>query len=196
MPDEPVTIDIPTRELDAFSRRLDDARVNADAISRSLSGGLRDALAEGAKLDSLFRSIALRLSSNLLDRALRPIERELGAGLSRAFSGLGNLAAGGLTNALSAPRATPFAKGGVIAAPTFFPAGNGLGLAGEAGPEAVLPLQRGANGRLGVAVNGGEGRNPPIVFNITTRDAESFMRSEGQISTMVARAVGRGRRGL
>ncbi|NRG19389.1 phage tail tape measure protein [Rhizobiales bacterium] len=196
MPDDPVAVDIPTQELNAFSRRLDAARVSADAISRSLRGGLRDALADGARLDSLFRSIALRLSSRLLDRALRPVEQGLGAGLSRAFSGIGNLAAGGISNALSGPRVTPFAKGGVIAAPTFFPAGNGLGLAGEAGPEAVLPLQRGTNGRLGVAVNGGEGKNPPIVFNITTRDAESFMRSETQISAMVARAVGRGRRGL
>ncbi|MXN65702.1 phage tail tape measure protein [Stappia sp. GBMRC 2046] len=196
MPDDPVIVDIPTRELDAFSRRLDAARVNADAISRSLRGGLREALADGVRLDGLFRSIALGLSSNLLDRALRPIEQGLGAGLARAFSGLGNLAAGGIANVSSGPRVTPFAKGGVIASPTFFPAGNGLGLAGEAGPEAVLPLQRGSNGRLGVSVNGGEGRNPPIVFNIATRDAESFMRSQAQISTMVARAVGRGRRGL
>ena len=45
----------------------------------------------------------------------------------------------------------PFAKGGVIAAPGYFPMGGGLGLAGEAGPEAIMPLARGSDGRLGVA---------------------------------------------
>ena len=69
---------------------------------------------------------------------------------------------------------------------------------GEAGAEAVLPLSRDASGRLGVAAGaaGGGQATPQIVFNVEARDAESFARSEAQIATMVARAVGRGRRGL
>ena len=39
----------------------------------------------------------------------------------------------------------PFAAGGVIGTPTYFPlTQGGVGLAGEAGPEAILPLARGA----------------------------------------------------
>lgn len=44
----------------------------------------------------------------------------------------------------------PFAKGGVVATPSYFPLGNTLGVAGERGAEAILPLARGGDGRLGV----------------------------------------------
>jgi phage-related minor tail protein len=66
---------------------------------------------------------------------------------------------------------------------------------GEAGAEAILPLQRGADGSLGVSVSGGASTQQ-IVFNVTATDAASFRKSEGQITTMLARSVARGRRGL
>jgi phage-related minor tail protein len=66
---------------------------------------------------------------------------------------------------------------------------------GEAGAEAILPLARGADGRLGVAAGG---TAPPvnIVFNVTTPDAASFRKSEAQITGMIARAASRGARSL
>jgi lambda family phage tail tape measure protein len=82
----------------------------------------------------------------------------------------------------------------VIGGPTLFPMARGIGLAGEAGPEAILPLQRGADGRLGVA--GGGGGSMVVHVNVSTPDADSFRRSEAQVTAMLARAVGRGRRGL
>jgi phage-related minor tail protein len=57
-----------------------------------------------------------------------------------------------------------------------------------------MPLARGSDGRLGVRT---EGAAPVTVnFNIATSDAESFRKSEAQVTAMLARAVGRGRRGL
>lgn len=50
-----------------------------------------------------------------------------------------------------------FAAGGVVNSPTLFPMARGAGLMGEAGPEAVLPLKRGADGKLGVGAGGGGG---------------------------------------
>lgn len=50
-----------------------------------------------------------------------------------------------------------FAQGGVVGSPTLFGMRDGLGLMGEAGPEAVMPLKRGADGKLGVASSGGGG---------------------------------------
>jgi phage-related minor tail protein len=44
--------------------------------------------------------------------------------------------------------------GGVVNSPTFFPMANGTGLMGEAGPEAIMPLKRGPDGKLGVSGGG------------------------------------------
>jgi len=89
----------------------------------------------------------------------------------------------------------PFAKGGVVGAPSYFPLGRGLGLMGERGAEAVMPLARGPDGRLGVQAGGGS-RPASITVNIATPDAESFRRSEAQVSAALARAVARGQRGM
>lgn len=43
-----------------------------------------------------------------------------------------------------------FARGGIVNSPTLFPMATGTGLMGEAGPEAIMPLARGPDGRLGV----------------------------------------------
>ncbi len=68
---------------------------------------------------------------------------------------------------------TPFAKGGVFTnklfnKPTMFASGGKFGVMGEAGPEAVMPLQRDRQGRLGVISAGsGEGQQINIVNNIS-----------------------------
>ena len=58
---------------------------------------------------------------------------------------------------------TAYARGGIVKKPTLFPMANGMGLMGEAGPEAIMPLKRGANGKLGVQSSGGVGN---IVVNV------------------------------
>lgn len=61
-------------------------------------------------------------------------------------------------NAFSSSGVTPFAKGGVVSSPTMFSYGGGkTGVMGEAGDEAVMPLKRGKDGKLGVASSGGGG---------------------------------------
>jgi len=63
---------------------------------------------------------------------------------------------------------------------------------GEAGPEAILPLSRGPDGRLGVAAARGGGGAPVVNVTITTPDVEGFRRSRGQVAAELARAVRRG----
>ena len=91
---------------------------------------------------------------------------------------------------------SPFADGGIVASPTYFGAGSSLGLMGERGAEAIMPLARGPNGQLGVVANGAAGRATHVTVNIQTPDVEGFRRSETQVAAALARAVARGRRGL
>jgi phage-related minor tail protein len=70
---------------------------------------------------------------------------------------------------------------------------GGIGLMGEAGPEAILPLARGADGRLGVASGGGRGP-VHVTMNITTPDVQGFRRSQSQVAAEMGRALARGQR--
>ena len=67
---------------------------------------------------------------------------------------------------------------------------------GERGAEAILPLARGPDGRLGVASTSGRDNAPAINVTINTPDVENFQRSQVQVASALARAVMRGRRGL
>src|SRR5690606_4163878 len=109
-----------------------------------LSGALKSAAVSGKSLDDILRRIGLNLAGLALQRGLQPL-RSLGASLFSGIAGALPFAKGGVA---------AFAGGGVVSAPTYFPTGGGLGVMGEAGAEAILPLQRGADGRLGVTAGG------------------------------------------
>lgn len=164
---------------------LGDASRLSSSFASNLTRAFTDAAVKGRDLSDVLKSLALSLSQNALESALAPISQALGNGLAQIVSG-----------GLGAALPVPFAKGGVISSPMTFPLGGGkTGLAGEAGPEAILPLARGRDGRLGVRAGGG-GQGVNVTFNVTTQDAKSFRRSEGQIAAMMSRVVGRGQRNL
>jgi phage-related minor tail protein len=125
------------------------------------------------------------------------LAKGLGSILGSLFGGGGGAAAMPFANGgvFSRGMVMPFAQGGVVGAPSYFPLGRGLGVMGEKGAEAVMPLARGPDGKLGVRTGGG-GRPASITVNISTPDAESFRRSEAQVSAALARAVARGQRGM
>jgi phage-related minor tail protein len=161
------------------------------AFGRQISGAFEDAIFAGDSLGDTLRALALDLSRLTLRSAVQPLSAALGSGLAGLFGGLTPFANGGV---VGSPMPKPFAQGGVIASPVSFPLGGRMGLAGEAGPEAILPLARGSDGRLGVQAQGGGGVT--ITMNISTPDADSFRRSETQIGAIVSRAVSRGQRNL
>ena len=142
------------------------------------------------------KSLALRLSDLAVRLAFKPLTSALGSGLESLLSGLTNIGASASSASVAAASGAikPFATGGVIGTPTYFPMiGGGVGLAGEAGPEAIMPLKRGPDGRLGVAGSGG---GNVITVQIATPDADSFRCSETYITGQIARAVARGQRSL
>ncbi len=164
---------------------LSEASRLSSRFASDLTRAFTDAALKGRSLAEVLRSLALSLSGHALEAALSPITKIFGSALSGLFAG-----------ARGAVLPTPFASGGVIASPVAFPlGGTRLGIAGEAGPEAILPLSRGPDGRLGVNAER-RGGGVTITFNVTSPDAESFRRSEGQIAAMLSRAVSRGQRNL
>ena len=66
-------------------------------------------------------------------------------------------------NVYAKNKIVPFAYGGIVSKPTIFPMAKGAGIMGEAGPEAIMPLRRGRNGKLGVESSGGVGN---VVVNV------------------------------
>ena len=66
-------------------------------------------------------------------------------------------------NVFAKNKIVPYAYGGIVNKPTLFPMANGMGLMGEAGAEAIMPLKRHSNGKLGVEASGGMGS---IVVNV------------------------------
>lgn len=168
------------------------------SMSRSIGGGLRRAfdgvVFDGLRLSDALRNVAQSMVDAAYNSAVRPVQNAVGGALSNGINGLLSgvlpFEKGG---AFSQGRVTPFARGGVVSGPTTFPMRGGMGLMGEAGPEAIMPLTRGADGRLGVASAGG-GAGVNITMNISTPDVQGFQRSQSQIAAQVSRALARGQR--
>lgn len=173
---------------DELRRATREGRDFGDALASAFEG----AALKGKSLSDVLKKLALDLSRMALEQATQAISGAVSSGIGNLVGGLVASADG---NAFADGRVMPFAKGGVISSPMLFPLRGGTGLAGEAGAEAILPLRRGADGRLGVASEGGTaGMN--ITFNVTAADAASFRRSESQIAAMLARVGARGQRNL
>lgn len=171
-------------ELDSLAQRF------GTSMTRAFASGI----AQGRSFDDILRSVGQKFIEISLRTGLQPLSNlatglmgQLTQGLSGALAGM--FGGGGMGGPI-----IPFADGGIIASPGYFPLGRGTGLAGEAGPEAILPLSRGSDGRLGVAASG-TGGGGTVIVNIQTPDIDGFRRAESQISAQLARAVARGRRG-
>ncbi|MCG3266401.1 phage tail tape measure protein [Yoonia sp. I 8.24] len=166
-------------------------------LERGFSGGLRRAfdglVLDGAKLSDVLGGLAQSMVNTAYSAAVNPVMNHFGGmlsdGINAAVSSMMPYADGA---PFSQGRVMPFAKGGVVSSPVAFPMRGGTGLMGEAGPEAIMPLSRGADGRLGVRTQGGSAVT--VNMNITTPDAQSFQRSNGQVASQVARALGRSQR--
>jgi lambda family phage tail tape measure protein len=192
-----------------FSSRLSELRTlsaltqnlgkSADSFGKSITSAFARGIVDGKRFEDVLRSVGRSMSDSLLKMALKPLQNGVSSLLGSGAKSLTGLFGGGFGlgggGGGTVPVA-PFADGGVIASPAYFPLGRGLGLMGERGAEAILPLSRGADGRLGVR-SSGEARRPlSVVVQVATPDADSFRRSEAQVTAAIARAVARGSRAL
>lgn len=163
-----------------------------DFLSKSMVSAFDQIVIKGKDVETVFKSLALNISKKAFRNAISPVEKGIGSALgfdaSGIFKSLLGFAKGGAVNT--------GLSGGILNSPMAFPLGGGnVGIAGEAGPEAILPLARGANGELGVRTSGA-GQAMNITVNISTPDIESFRRSEGEVAASLQRIVSRGNRNL
>lgn len=185
-------------ELRRMRRSLAATNKDIATLERGLSRGLRQAfdglVFDGMKLSDALSDMARSMARTTYNAAMRPVMDHVGGMVSQ---GVGSLMEGVLPFAngasFSQGRVMPFAEGGVISRATAFPMRGGVGIMGEAGPEAIMPLARGADGKLGVRGAGGGG-TVNVVMNITTPDVQGFQRSRSQIAAQVSRALTAGQR--
>lgn len=184
-----------SRDIDELTLRTRDLELGADRFSQAMTRAFASSVTGGKQFDDVLKSLTLRLSDLAVRLAFKPLERSISGGIESLLSGLMGIgSSAGATMMAAGGAVKPFASGGVIGAPTYFPLlQGGVGLAGEAGPEAIMPLRRGPDGRLGVAGSGGA---TSVTIHIATPDAESFRRSESYVTGQIARAVARGQRSL
>ncbi len=184
-----------------FSLSLDTSRIRSELsdlsnlgerFGRTITGAFARGIVSGRKFSTILRSLMQTLASQALSAAIRPLGNLLGGTLGSLYGGVTANARG---NVLSGGRVRPFAAGGIVNSPTMFAMRGGTGLMGEAGPEAIMPLARGADGKLGVRAGGG---SSPVTVNMTvvTQDAGSFQRAQGQVTAAVLRSLNRGGRHL
>lgn len=188
----------------AFDATLRDMQVSLGETTRDLgnlergfAGGLRRAfdglIFDGKSLSDTLSGVAKSMIDTAYAAAINPVMKQAGSLLS---DGINAAVSGVMPFAQGAPfaqgRVMPFAKGGVVSSPTTFGMRGGTGLMAEAGPEAIMPLARGADGRLGV--RGGGGSSVNVTMHVTTPDAQSFQRSQAQIAAQMGRVLGRGQR--
>lgn len=164
---------------------LDQINASGEKVAKTLANGLTSAATSGKSFNDTLATI----EQSLARLALREGTQALASGLASNLSSL-------FASSFGNQQVTPFADGGVIASPAYFANGASTGLMGERGAEAVMPLARGSDGRLGVVAPQGHGRPVAVTVNIAAQDMESFRRSEGQIASALARAVVRGQRNL
>lgn len=178
---------IATNDLTAMKTLLDQITLSGEKASKTLANGFGAAAVNGRSFNETLLSIA----QSLARVAVHEGTRSLTTGLTNTLSDLFKTAFAG-----NAP-VEAHADGGVVASPTYFANGAAVGLMGERGAEAIMPLARGPDGRLGVVSQGGAAARPvSITVNIAAQDLDSFRRSDAQITGALARAVARGQRAL
>jgi len=181
-----------SKELAAEQQRIDKLKEAeqqqkevADTIANSMGSALTSIVDGTKSVKDAFKSMARAIIAELYQiYVVKQITGMISSAIAPHVPGV-QLAKGGV---VSNGQLVPYASGGVVSAPTMFPMSGGkTGLMGEAGPEAIMPLKRGKNGKLGVQAEGGAG---DVVihqnFNFAANGDESVKKLIAQAAPQIA----------
>ena len=155
----------------------------ADVVVKGIKG-MEDALVTFVTTGKLsFRSLA---NSIIADMARIAIQQMITKPFTNFLDGLFGNANG---NAFVDGKVEKYAYGGVVKKPTIFPMANGIGLMGEAGAEAILPLRRGSNGKLGVQSTGGGIGNINVNVDASGSSVEGSEQGGRELGRAIAVAI-------
>jgi len=170
---------------DAMKDSAEEAAAAFENLKDSLESGLVDTLADivtGAKTaKEAFRDFARSTLKWMIKLIMQQAVSSLFSNFSFSTNAQGNV--------YDQSGLVPFARGGVVHRPAIFPFASGIGLMGEAGPEAILPLTRTSGGDLGVKTEGGTG-GVTNNFNIMAIDSRSFEEVVRRNPSAVVNVVG------
>jgi hypothetical protein len=134
--------------------------------TQAFQGLFRSILSGAQSAEQALASMLQTVASRQFDAAVNVLVGSVNwDGMFGGF--FGNLFGSAKGNAFASGSVVPFANGGVVSAPTLFPmSGARTGLMGEAGPEAIMPLSRGPDGRLGVRASGAGGASVNVEVHV------------------------------
>jgi len=174
------------QEMAKLNETLDPFTKLIEGVAGTIESELNSAFASVLDGTKTLGEALLDFASNVLaqvaqDLFAQQFSKPIAAGIAGIFAADGRV--------FNSAGVTPFAKGGVVGGPTIFPFANGVGLMGEAGPEAIMPLARGADGRLGVTAANGNSAPSVIINNYSGQDATASSDSAGNLVVEIGRAI-------
>ena len=176
-----------TRALEDLNAKFDPFTKLVEGIADTVENELNSAFASVLKGTADLGDALLSFASNVLakvaqDLFAKQFAEPIAAGIKQFIGSADG-------NVFGPSGFVPFAKGGVVSGPTIFPFANGTGLMGEAGPEAIMPLSRGSDGKLGVVAANGNSAPTITINNYSGQEATSSTDSAGNIVVEIGRAI-------
>jgi phage-related minor tail protein len=177
---------------DATKEATDDMSEFAVQAARNMQDAMAEFLFDPFKegLDGMLKSFGTMIQKMIANAVAADLAKRLfgkaGGGEGDGLVGagldfLGKLFANANGNVYASPGLSSY-SGSIVSRPTIFPFASGIGLMGEAGAEAILPLKRGSDGKLGVSAGGGHtinvyvnGTNAPDVRRAAGQGAREAM---------------------
>ena len=196
--------------VDPVNQVVSAATAIGDAFGNSFKGVITGSMTAREALASFFSSVAdsfadmaAKMSAEWIKLAILNTIVKIfsggsgmqGAASAEAYSvGTGaSIFAAANGSAFAQNGIVPYAKGGIVNRPTMFKFARGgamsTGVMGEAGPEAIMPLKRGADGKLGVAAAGGSGVTVNVSVDAKGTQVQGDPGQGAQLGRVIAGAV-------